>query len=657
MKKATLISKSMGFITHIACIAIMLVLTQSLFAADILMGQYDFTTGTDQLKASSVTQGITMGDIVVGTGTAPITSTFNGDAIETSNWQNFMNIAVGKCVNLSITKQSDATEFNVSKFVITLKRTTAAKFQINYGAVANTTTSRTYAAAALHGTSTYAPITFTENTNTGNTGVSVSAIPAVTNATPQFFSIGTMYLAPSTATEVVYIDKIEVWGTVTIPNQPTLSPSVSSISGIKASKSHSVTTPITLTGANLTDVASLSIIGTDASLFSIDNTSYSAATLNGGPQTVNVTYLATATGSHTATLQITSVGVTTVNIPLSANCDILYEDFANYDATALTNITLATLPAISNDVSLSRVTGWTGNFLYQYKAGAPNLGSACLGSTITDSAYITTPALDLSQPFSLTFKARSLNVATDGRFNVYLDGTQLIYQGTNTTNALAQQTTQAFVGTASSKLTFTGRKIDGNEIVIDGIVVNSSANPALNISLNKIENFGSVLQGAEKTFDIPIQGYNLAGDLALSLKYGTDFSLTTAATIPQATATTGSIVSVKFNAPFTTSEIIDSLIITSTNLTSRKIAIKASPTISTEVTKLNNSQKITVKSTGVELTGFEGEKLNVYNLVGIKIFEINKLTNMENFYIKNKGSYIINIQGAEKSISKKISIQ
>jgi hypothetical protein len=143
----------------------------------------------------------------------------------------------------------------------------------------------------------------------------------------------------------------------------------------------------------------------------------------------------------------------------------------------------------------------------------------------------------------------------------------------------------------------------------------------------------------------------------LSLKYGTYFSLTTAATILQATATTGSTMSVKFNAPFTTSEIIDSLIITSTNLTSRKIAIKATPTISTEVTKLNNSQKITVKSTGVELTGFEGEKLNVYNLVGVKIFEINKLTNMENFYIKNKGSYIVNIHGTGKSISKKIIIQ
>jgi hypothetical protein len=654
MKKTTLRSKTVRFAYRISFFAILLFVSQSLVAADILMGQYDFTTGADQLKASNVATGIAMGDIVVGTGTAPITSAFNGDAIETSNWQNFMNIAVGKCVNLSITKQANATEFNVSKLIVTLKRTTAAKFQINFGATANAVTSRTYAAAALHGTNSYAPITFTENTNTGNTGVSVTAMPAVTDATPQFITIGTMYLAPSTVTEVVYIDKIEVWGTVTIPNQPNLTPSVSSISGIKASKSHSVTTPITLSGANLTAITNLSIIGTDASLFSIDQTEFSAATLNGAPQTVNVTYLATATGSHSATLQITSTGAATANVSLSANCDVLYEDFANYDATALTGTTLITLPTMSNDVSLSRVAGWAGNFLYQHKAGSPNLATVCLGSTATDSAFITTPAMDLSQPFSLTFKAKSLSVATDGRFNVYLDGTQLIYQGTNSTNALAQQTTQAFVGTASSKLTFSGRKIVGNEIVIDGIVLNNSANPALNISLNKIENFGSVLQGAEKTVDIPVQGYNLAGDLAVSLKYGTNFSLTSNATIPQATAASGSTMSVKFTSPFTTNEITDTLIIASTNLISRKIAIKATPTISTEVTELKNSQKITVKSTGVELIGFEGEKLNVYNLVGVKIFEINKLTNTENFIIKNKGSYIINIQGAGKSISKKI---
>ena len=216
MKKSTLRSKTVRFAYRISFFAILLFVSQTLVAADILMGQYDFTTGADQLKASNVASGIAMGDIVVGTGTAPITSTFNGDAIETSNWSSFLNIGQGKCVNLSITKQANATEFNVSKFVVTLKRTSAAKIQINFGNEANTFDFKAYAAGALHGTSTFAPITLTENTNTGNTGVSVTSMPAVTDATPQFISIGTMYLAAtSSPAEVVYIDKIEVWGTVT----------------------------------------------------------------------------------------------------------------------------------------------------------------------------------------------------------------------------------------------------------------------------------------------------------------------------------------------------------------------------------------------------------------------------------------------------------
>ena len=184
-----------------------------------LLGQYEFTTGTDQLKASNVAAGIAMDDIVVGTGSAPITATFTGDGMETSNWQNYMNVAVGKCVNLSITKQSNAAEFNVSKIVVTLKRTTPTKFQINYGSVANTTTNRTYAAGTLHGTSTYSPITFTENINTGNTSITVSAIPAVTDGTTQFISIGTMYASTSTSAEVVSIDKIEVYGTVKLATE------------------------------------------------------------------------------------------------------------------------------------------------------------------------------------------------------------------------------------------------------------------------------------------------------------------------------------------------------------------------------------------------------------------------------------------------------
>jgi acetyl esterase/lipase len=219
-----------------------------------LLGQYDFTTGANQLKASNVAAGIAMGDIVVGTGSSPITSTFTGDAIETSNWQNYMNIAVGKCVNLSITKHSNAAEFNVSKIVVTLKRTTPTKFQINYGSAANTTSYRTYAAATLHGTNSYTPISFTENINTGNTGVTVSAIPAVTDGTTQFIAIGTMYASTSSAAEVVSIDKIEVFGTVKLATRE----EINNVNSIKVWSSYK---SINIIGLNQSDLKIFDISG------------------------------------------------------------------------------------------------------------------------------------------------------------------------------------------------------------------------------------------------------------------------------------------------------------------------------------------------------------------------------------------------------------
>ena len=249
--------------------------------SELLLGQYDFTTGVDQLKASNVTAGIAMGDIVVGTGTAPITSTFSGNAMETSNWQNYMNIAVGKCVNLSITKQSNAAEFNVSRIVVTLKRTTPAKFQINYGSAANTTSYRTYAAGTLHGTNSYTPITFTENINTGNTGVSVSAMPAVTDATPQFIAIGTMYASTSSAAEVVSIDKIEVFGTVKLATRE----EINNVNSIKVWSSYK---SINIIGLNQSDLKIFDISGLIVSQKNKISNNYRITNLKQGIYFINI---------------------------------------------------------------------------------------------------------------------------------------------------------------------------------------------------------------------------------------------------------------------------------------------------------------------------------------------------------------------------------
>ena len=443
-----------------------LLFSSHLFAADILMGQYDFTT-PNQLKPSNVTQGITMGDIQIG-GTTPITVNYTGDAVETANWHTSMSIGTGRCINLSITKGSNASEFNVNKIIITLKRTAGNKIQINYGNEANTFDYKTYTATTLHGSTTYSNITLTENNSSGGGATPVSAIPAVTDGTTQYLAIGTM--SPSAA-DIVTFDKIEVWGTVTTtPAAPTI-------------------TSIT---ANDTQLSVAFTAGSDGNS-AITNYEYST---DGGSSwttrspvattsPIVISGLTNSTAYNVQLRAVNAVGLGTATATTVGTTYLFYEDFANYDATATTSTTLATLPVMPNNVSLSRVSGWTGTFLYQYKAGSPNLGTVCLGSTATDSAYITTPAMDLSQPFTVTFKARSLTTGTDGRFNVYLDGTQLIYSGIDNDIALTQYITPAFVGTATSKLTFTGRKMVGNEIIIDGIIVNSTSCSSCDLTLTK----------------------------------------------------------------------------------------------------------------------------------------------------------------------------
>ena len=99
----------------------------------------------------------------------------------------------------------------------------------------------------MHGTNSYTPISFTENINTGNTGVTVSAIPAVTDGTTQFIAIGTMYASTSSAAEVVSIDKIEVFGTVKLATRE----EINNVNSIKVWSSYK---SINIIGLNQSDL-------------------------------------------------------------------------------------------------------------------------------------------------------------------------------------------------------------------------------------------------------------------------------------------------------------------------------------------------------------------------------------------------------------------
>jgi hypothetical protein len=654
MKKITTLSDLQKKFSQII-MATMLLFTSTLFSQDVLLGQYEFTTGDNQAKPSAVVEGLTFSDFYIYPGKLNVN--YTGNAIETSNWKTSMGVSGGTCVQFSISKIASLSEFNVARIDITLKRTTANKLQVNCGNEINTTDVKAFAPTTPYGTSTFATYSLVEGNPTP-----ALVIPAITDASAQYLCIGTM---SASIDEVVTIDKIEVYGTYTQNLSPSLYADLTS-KHVNASKSYPLTYPIQLSGANMTSTTSISVTGTDAAYFGIDKTSVTAVDMNGAIQTVNVTYASSATTynpvtllhtPHAASLHIENADVATIDIPLTANCNMMYEDFSNYDLISVSGATLSALPVIPDDVPLSITPGWLGDYLYAYKAGSPNLGTVCLGSTVTDSSYLTTPAMDLSQPFNLIFKQRSLvKDLTDGIFKVYLDGNQLIYTGINKSNSLTEYTTKTFVGTNTSKLTFTGRKVDLSEIIIDAIAVNYSASPALNVALNKVENFGIVSAGTQKTVEIPIKGYNLTGDLTVSLKNGTNFSLMSGATIAQATATSGSDISVRFTAPVSLVTYLDTLVIGTTDFVDREIILKATSDAGTGSISTKEG-KVIVSHSGIQLTGYQGKDVEVFNVAGLKINERRNIADDEIIFLNNKGCYILNIQDGINRISKKIIIQ
>ena len=173
-----------------------------------LLGVYDFTTGANQLKASNVMPGLTMGDIT----TKLLRFSYKNDKIEIKNWPSAISISGGSCINIPITKLGTASAFNISKVDVTLRRSANKKpIQMNFGNAVNAT-QIAFAKDTPFGRKGYHTFSLLEGTV--GTGKAAVLIPEVTSTATQYFSIGT---ATAGVNDTVYIDKIEVYGTVKYP--------------------------------------------------------------------------------------------------------------------------------------------------------------------------------------------------------------------------------------------------------------------------------------------------------------------------------------------------------------------------------------------------------------------------------------------------------
>ncbi len=467
--------------------------------------------------------------------------------------------------------------------------------------------------------------------------------PTVTDNNPRYFSFVPQASNPFT------IDKIEVWGTYTVATDPAITTDITSKT-LTASHQHPYTFPVKLSGLYLDQTTTLSLTGTDNAYFEVDKSSLTAEELNGQDVTVNVTYDAsvltydpatTTNTPHQAVLQIENPGLTTIEIPITATCYVLFEDFSNYNNTTAAGTDLSLLPVIPGNNILTLTPNWTGAYLYESRgSNADILGCLCLGSTATDSAYIVTPELDLSQPFELQFHIRSLVNPSDGRVRVYVDD-QLFQTAVQTNASMNLKTSDASIGTANSKLRFTGIKLDNNQILIDNIKVNYTTAPALNVYLNQQSDFGKVTPLGNKTVNIPLKGYNLTGDVTLSLQNGTNFSISSGATISQASALAGANIDVQFTAPASTGDYNDVLTLTTSGIT-RTIELVASSDTGTGVNNVGDGI-IKVLADAIKVSGYEGYHVEIYTLTGVKLSQRQQISADEIIPLTNKGCYILKI--------------
>jgi len=656
MKKTTYLNQNQSTWKRLmSLVAVMVVLTVQVMTQNVLLGEYEFTTGPDQDKATNVMSGLTFSGALEYTTLSPdrITAVYENNTVVTSGWlATSQNISQGRCVQFTINKDVTLASYEVSKVVILYKilpeDETSGKKTFNVAETVNNGRYRIWDVKVVP----YSGPEF----DTLNIEADANPYPVVTDNNPRYF-----VYAPQSGGPVT-IDKIEVWGTVVQATEPSVTTDITS-KDLIASHQYPSTFPVTLSGLFIDETTTLSFTGTDNAKFSVDKTSLSVEELNEQEVTVHVTYDASTltydpvtkiNTPHEAVLQIANPGVDNIEIPITASCYVLYEDFTVYDDLIGVVNELSALTQVQASEIQTNAPGWTGDYLYKFRTGSTG-GAICLGSLSTDSAYFITPELDLSQPYYLTFRYRSLTEVGDGRLFVYSDDDDLIFSGIRTSWSIIKATTEPFVGTAASKIKFTGIKHDDNQMVIDDIEVNYLTDPTLHVFLNQKADFGVVTPGGQKSINIPLKGYNLTEDVTLSLTNGADFSLLTSATVDQTTAGAGTSIDVQFTAPAIAGDYQDTLTLSTSDF-SRDIILLATADSETGLSDLQKG-RVKILPHGIELTGYQGKDVKIFAVTGMEIIARSDISSNEFIGIDTSGIYVLKIEDEHTRVSKKIIMQ
>lgn len=336
----------------------------------------------------------------------------------------------------------------------------------------------------------------------------------------------------------------------------------------------------------------------------------------------------------------------------------LAEDFSGYDAIAITG-DLTQAPRISNDVAKSKQAGWSAQNTYAFKAGTGYIATLLLGPTATDSAYITTPMLDLSQAFMLNFSYRSRmgsDINPDGRLSVYLNDSLLIWEGQTTQTTMENVSSIAFVGTPDNKITFTVPTVAGNEMMFDNVSVVRSSQPALNLPLHQTISLGKVPLQTSRILQIPLKAANLSREITLGLSDGINYQITSPTEIDKTSAEAGTQITVNFTPPASPGLYTDTIMVSSANMTARTIILKTVYDQYNELSPLFDPE-IFIQDKTITVQNLSGRSLQLYTITGVLINEVGITDNTTRITAPSAGCYILRITTGNRPITKKILIQ
>lgn len=370
--------------------------------------------------------------------------------------------------------------------------------------------------------------------------------------------------------------------------------------------------------------------------------------------TIRVTFNPTTPGTHTAQMKF-SYDDKVAYTQLTGICPIMTENFTQFvsDPAIWDEMNNMQVNAY-NQEDIMGAPGWEfSENIYWHRSGSYALGLEMRG-TNTEAPKVSTPELDLSSPFGITFRSKKMtNRATQfGDMFVTVDS-DTIFSYINQNVTLDLRNATGFIGTANSKISFLGIDNDSNRIVIDEISIFPTIAPAMTLPSYSSKIFNA-MSTEPVTIDIPFKAYNLTGDLTVALiNTQPDYEVLTP-TIAKANAEAGTSIQVRFTPPVSGYPENAEIKVQGGGLTSlRTVNLVASN--ATGITENTINAKIYAKDGFVRAKVDEVSTFEIFSYDG-KVICRKQILNDEAFAV-NQGLYIVRIKNASGCKIEKVLVK